>query len=84
VTRCALDCISVAKIFIPAPQQAFSILLHEFLDPVDLCSAESPAILKSDGIKPELGFIAFTLNVNMGRLITITRVTKEPIGADSQ
>jgi hypothetical protein len=43
--------------------------------------AETPAVLKSDRVEPEFGFIPLALNVNVRRLITITGVKEESVRA---
>jgi hypothetical protein len=85
VTCCAVAIrISIAKEFIPPPQKAFSVFLYEPLYPIDFSSAETPAVLKPDRIKPEFGLILVALNVNVRRLITVTRIKEESVRTTDQ
>jgi hypothetical protein len=47
------------------------VFLYKLLCAIDLIPVEPATILKPDGIEPELGFVVVTLDVNVGRLITI-------------
>jgi hypothetical protein len=72
VIPCAtVACISITKEFTPPPQKPFSVFLHEPLYPIDFTLAETPAVLKSDRVEPEFGFVPLALNVNVRRLITV-------------
>jgi len=73
VMRCAVAIrVSITKEFIPPPQKAFSIFLYKPLYPIDFTLAETSAVLKSDRIKPEFGFVPFALNMDVWRFITVT------------
>jgi hypothetical protein len=62
----------------------FSMPLDKLLAPGDLISTEPTTLLKPDGIEPELGRVILPLNMNMGRLMAITCVKEESVGASSQ
>jgi len=61
----------------------FSVFLYEPLNPMELTSPGPPAVLKPNGVKPELGGIVSPFNVNMGWLISVTYVEEKPVRASS-
>jgi hypothetical protein len=62
----------------------FSILSHQPFQSANLVAAESPALLESDRIKPELGSSIITFNVNVRRLVALTGVKEKPVWSKSQ
>jgi hypothetical protein len=58
------------------------IFLSKLLYSIDLRPAESAAILQPNGIEPEFSFVLITFNMHMRRLITISGVKEESIGAN--
>jgi hypothetical protein len=69
---------------IPAPLQLLSMLLDQPLNPPNLRGLEATAALKANGAQPELRGIVVSFNVNMRRLISISRVEEETVGTDPQ
>jgi hypothetical protein len=81
-TCCALaTCVSIMKIFTPPLQQALLVFRNEPRYAVDLLSAEAAASLKPRGIEPEFGYLIVTLDMYVGRLLTITRIEEETVRA---
>jgi hypothetical protein len=60
------------------------VVVEESLDAPNLCTRKSSVALQSDRVKPELRQLVIMLNMNMGRLITISCVKKEPVWPDSE
>jgi len=72
VTCCAaIVRISTAKVFIPPPQEEFLVCLYESPYAVNFSLTETPAVFKPNRVKPELGFVLFALDVDVGRFITV-------------
>src|SRR5437773_11128313 len=65
---------SAVKILIPTPQHVCSIFFNQSLDTVDLNSTKASAILQSYGFQPEFGLIVVPFDMNMRRLVTISRI----------
>jgi hypothetical protein len=61
-----------------------SMHFDELLYVVDLRSPEPATMPESDGIEPGFGCMILTLDMNMGWLLTITSIKKEPVGTDLQ
>jgi len=55
------------------------VLFNQTLYPTKLWTVEPAAVLQSNGIKPEFCKAISTLNMNMDRLMPITRIEKETI-----
>ena len=75
---------SLVEVGIPAPQQRFSVLLNQPLNPANLNRLEAPAALEANGVQPELGGVVVSLDVNVGRLLRIARVEQETVRAGPQ
>ena len=58
--------------------------LNKFHDLIDLHAAEPPGTLKNNGIKPKLGDLALTFDMDMRRLASIQRDEEKPISIRSQ
>jgi hypothetical protein len=71
------------KVFTPASQEVFLMLLDEPLYPIDLLPVKAAARLKPHRIEPEFGYMIITLNMNVGRLLTITCVKEKSVRANS-
>jgi hypothetical protein len=71
------------KVFTPASQEIFLMLIHESLYPIDLLPVKAAARLKPHRIEPEFGYMIITLNMNVGRLLTITCVKEKSVRANS-
>ena len=56
-----------------------AIVHDEFLDSADLYSLKSAAMLKPDGVKPELGFFTGPLYMDMCWLVAFVSVEKETV-----
>jgi hypothetical protein len=72
------------KVGIPALQELGVMCLDELLDPVEFLSAEATTILHPHGAKPEFGNLLVTLNMHVGRLITVPRIEKESVWTNTQ
>lgn len=55
------------------------MVLDNFLYPSDLLSTKSTTIFKSDRIKPKFRCVVVSLNTDMRRLITITRIKEKAV-----
>jgi hypothetical protein len=60
------------------------MLLDQPLNPPNLRRLEATAALKANGAQPELRCIVVSFDVNVRRLVPITRVEKEAVGARPQ
>ena len=58
------------------------MILRKLLDPADFDPRETTTALQPDRIEPEFGDIIVPFNVYVGRLMTVTCIEEEPIGAD--
>jgi hypothetical protein len=54
------------------------------LDSTNFHTVKSPAVLQPDWVKPELGNLIITLNMNMLMFISITSVEEKSILANSE
>src|SRR5438093_493157 len=75
---------SLVEVGIPAPQQRFSVLLNQPLNPTNLNRLETPAALEANGAQPELGAVVISLDVNVRRLFRVARVVEETVRAGPQ
>jgi len=66
------------------PQKVVLVFFNKLLYSIDLCSAESAAILQPNRVEPEFSLIVLTLNVNVWWLLTISGVKEESVRAVSQ
>jgi len=55
---------STAKVFIPTPQETFSVFLYEPLYPIDFASAKTSAVLKPNRVEPKLCFFPLPLPIH--------------------
>jgi hypothetical protein len=58
--------------------------VHKLLNSANLASGESPASLQPYRIQPELRDFVVTFHMNVNRFISVNRIKKEPVGANSQ
>lgn len=58
------------------------MILRKLLDPADFDPRETTTALQPDRIEPEFGDIIVPFNAYVGRIMTITCIEEEPIGAD--
>jgi len=72
------------KVGIPALQELGTVCRDELLDPVDLLSDEATTILHPHRDKSESGNLLVMLNMHVGWLITVSRIEKEPVWANTQ
>ena len=59
------------------------MLFHEPADFLRLSSAEPAASLQPDRVVPQFGRARLTFNMDVRRLIVVTRIEKEPIRTNS-
>jgi hypothetical protein len=71
--------ISTAEVFIPRLPQIVLMRAQEFLNPIQLRTGKTAALLQTDRIKPKLRNLFLSFDMHMKRFIPITRVKKEPV-----
>jgi hypothetical protein len=76
--------ISTAEVFIPRLSQTVLIRAQEFLNPIQLRTGKTAALLQTDRIKPKLRNLFLSFDMHMKRFIPTTRVKKEPVGTYPQ
>src|SRR5437870_4106372 len=59
------------EVGIPAPQQRFSVLLNQSLNPSNLSRLEATAALEANWVQPELGGVLISLDVDVRRLFRV-------------
>jgi hypothetical protein len=79
-----IDRTSVVKELIPTPEQLLSVFLYQPQYTVHLAASEATTHLQPDRVEPKLGCEMLPLNMNVRRLITVTRIKEESIRALSQ
>ena len=67
----------MSKVLIPALHDCFPVFFYEFLNRSQLMIAESSRSFNANRIKPELRRRAVSTDVNIGWLISLSRVEKE-------
>jgi hypothetical protein len=71
------------KVVTPPLQQACLIFPAEPLDAADLLPTETTAPLKPHRIEPEFGCLIVAFDMDVGRLLAITRIEEETVGANA-
>jgi hypothetical protein len=81
ITTClaADNLMSIAKVVIPGPDQLLCIVLHKFVEALDLGSGKPSAILKPNRVRPEFGNLVVAFDVDMGWFIAVACEEKEPV-----
>jgi hypothetical protein len=64
-------------VLIPDLQNCFFVLIYELLNQAQLMVGETPRSFNPDRIKPKLRRRTISADVNMGRLIPLSRVEEE-------
>jgi hypothetical protein len=59
------------------------MLLYQLLYAVDFISPKPATPLQSDGVKPKFGCVILTLDMNVGWLMTITRIKEKSVRTNS-
>src|SRR6266540_3423191 len=75
---------SLVEVGIPAPQQRFSVLFNQSLNPSDLNRSKATAALEANRAQPELSAILISLDVNVRRLLRVARVKEDAVRAGPQ
>ena len=75
---------SLGKVCIPSPYYRRSIGKHKSVYPLKLDPTEAFALLKVNGLEPELGNSIVTLDMHMPRLGPISGVKEQPIRSRAQ
>jgi len=70
---------SLGEVGIPAPQQGFSVVLDQALNPTDLSRLEPATVLEPNRVEPELGGVLIALDVDVRRLGCVAGVEVEAI-----
>ena len=60
------------------------MLPHQTQDTTNLGPTEATAFLKANRIEPDLGPILITLDVDVRRLLAVTREEEEPVGTGAE
>jgi len=76
--------VSAAKECLPKTQNRIQILFNYTLESADFQPVKTAAFLQSDRAQPKLGNIVITLDVNMGRFGSISRIEEETVRAASE
>ena len=74
---------SIAKVFIPLLQNLPFSLFYQTLYPPDFVRAETAAILHPDRIEPKFGYLVFSFNMHMRRLLAVAGIEKETVWANA-
>lgn len=60
------------------------MFVDHFLNPGDFRPVKPAAALQSDRIKPKLGDLVISFNMNVLRFVPITRIKEKPVWPNSQ
>jgi len=75
---------SIGEVVIPAPQQNGLVFTHHYDDTRKFAMRKAAAVLKPDGIQPDLGAIRIPLHVNVRGLSAVTGEKEASVWSDTK